>query len=208
MFVLVHNNFVEFGPVYWNKAKFETILREDLEIVHELPSSWSTGVYTVDSQTKIYPIMAGDDLPHNPRIEIRNGPFWEFTDSIAIYHYEPMRMELESAKNLLKTEVSNERWKKEVSGFKTTIQNLEVSIDTQRGTRETFIQKYLLLADSDTVNWKFPERWLTLTKGELQSVVNQINAHVQTAFDWESSLISQITACQTHDDLLLVQLTN
>ena len=57
------------------------------------------------------------------------------------------------------------------------------------------------MGDTDTVVWKFPETWLTLTKAELSSVVIAGAAYIQAQFDWEKSVADSIDAAATVDDL-------
>jgi hypothetical protein len=48
------------------------------------------------------------------------------------------------------------------------------------------------MGNDDTVKWKFPEGWLTLTKAELTTVANTAQAFVQTAFDEEYAKVVEI----------------
>jgi hypothetical protein len=88
-----------------------------------------------------------------------------------------------------------------VAGTKTTIQDLEVTLDTSRDGRNVFIQKYTLMGEDDVVNWKFPEGWLTLTKTELGVAVATGAAHIQGAFDWEKAKVEEIEAAETVEAL-------
>ena len=81
------------------------------------------------------------------------------------------------------------------------MQNVEVTADTNRGDRDIFIQKYLLMNENDVVTWKFPETWLNLTKLELGLIVAAGAAHVQNAFEWEDALVNQIGNCTTLEEL-------
>jgi len=53
------------------------------------------------------------------------------------------------------------------------------------------------MGENDTVNWKFPEGWLTLTKVELGAAVSAGAAHIQGSFDWEKAKIEEIEAAET-----------
>jgi hypothetical protein len=57
------------------------------------------------------------------------------------------------------------------------------------------------MEDSDTVHWKFPEAWLTLTKAEASQVVKAGASYVQTQFQWEANLISDINNATTLEEL-------
>ena len=62
------------------------------------------------------------------------------------------------------------------------------------------------MGDNDTVQWKFPEAWLNLTKQELGLIVATGAGHVQGSFDWEVSKVAEIDNCTTHEQLLNVTL--
>ena len=57
------------------------------------------------------------------------------------------------------------------------------------------------MADTDTINWKFPETWLTITKQELGYIVSQGVAYIQGCFDWEVQKNAEIDACTTLAEL-------
>jgi hypothetical protein len=101
----------------------------------------------------------------------------------------------------LKLQAADERWIKETAGTTTTIQDTVVTVDTARGSRDIFVQKYLLMLDSDVVTWKFPETWLSLTKTDLGQVVAAGASHVQSAFAWEKDINDAINTADTLDAL-------
>lgn len=202
MFVIVHNSSVILGPMRWNKNRFENVITEECEVTASLPSrNDSLSPIIVTDNVKILPIQGTPSPAFNSRIEFLNGPFWEFTDSAAIMSYRVESLSVDAVKNTLKAECAAERWRRENNGVKITIQGLEVTVDTSRGNRDIFVQKFLLMADSDTVQWKFPEGWLALSKLELGAIVNAAAAHVQTQFDWEANKISEIDNCATLEQL-------
>ena len=94
-----------------------------------------------------------------------------------------------------------ERYNKEVSGTTVTIQGTVIALSTARDGRDSFAQKYVLMADSDSIRWKFAEGWFTLSKTEVASIANAINSHVQSAFDWESAKVDEIESKTTAEEL-------
>lgn len=202
MFVLVHQGYVILGPFIWSRKKFEEALEEDLEIIHALPDKMELNVpYTIDENTKIYSVAPGTDVPHNPRIEARHGPFWTFTDTHAVYHFEPLLLELQAAKNLLMLEVAAERWRKENLGVKVTIQGTEYSFASDRDTRNILLNA--LNSSLNELNWKVNSTtWLTLTSSDIQTILQTILTYVQTCFDWEKTTIETIQSFTTHQQLV------
>jgi len=184
----------------WNKRRFESVILDDLEIIVDLPSANTNNVtISVSEEVKIYPVGNGVALPeHNSRTQFLNGPYWDFSSGFAVASYVAENLPIEAIKSQLKAEVANNRWKKEVSGVKVTIQGLEVTVDTERGSRDIFVQQFLLMGAEDTVMWKFPEGWLNLTKADLGLAVMTGVQHVKGAFVWEEMKIGEIELCADH----------
>jgi hypothetical protein len=199
-YVLVHNGFVINGPRAWNYRSFESSLEEECEISYKLPMSKSDEeIISIDENTKIY--AAELVYPnYNPKIEYPHGPFWDFSSGKAIGTFQVLETPIDSIKNTLKAQVADIRWRKETSGKKIIIQGTEVFISTSRDQRINYSQKYLLMAESDTVQWKFNEGWLTLSKTELGQIVSAIDSHVESAFTWEGNKNTQ-DACNTAAEL-------
>ena len=60
------------------------------------------------------------------------------------------------------------------------------------------------MGDADTVNWKFPETWLTLTKQDLGLCVTAATQYVQECFDWELNKSEEIDNSETKQELLAI----
>jgi hypothetical protein len=201
IYVLINNNQVINGPRAWNYRSFESTLEDDLEITTKLPlQKTDNDPIIIDEDTKILPAtLIYQD--YNPKIQYLNGPFWEFSDTLATGTFVIEPNNIDAVKNDLISKVAANRYAKEISGVKVTIQNTEVTIDTARGNRDIFVQKYLLMSDTDTVQWKFPECWLTLTKSDLGLIVSTGATFVQEQFNWEEGKVVEIKACTTLEEL-------
>ncbi len=209
MFVIVYENRVILGPMRWNRYRFENEIAEECDVVATLPNrNDSFDPIVVNESIKILPIQGTENPPYNPTIEILHGPFWTYTDTRAVMSYQVMPMQLDAAKNQLKAVVADERWRREVGGFDMELQNQTVRIDTARGSRDVYAQQYMLLGDAETVNWKFPGVWLTLSKAELGAIASSVTAHVNAAFAWEVAKISEIDSCLTLEELAAVAITD
>ena len=200
MFVIVHDNSVILGPMRWNKFRFENVIAEECEFTVSLPSSNDQPII-VSENIKILPVQGTQNPVFNSTIEFLNGPFWEFTDTAAIQSFRVENIPVEAIKNTLKALTSAVRWKRETAGIKVTVQDTEVSVVTERGDRDIFVQKFLLMGDAETVQWKFPEGWIVLTKAHLGAIVTAGAQHVQDQFVWEALKIAEIEACTTHSEL-------
>lgn len=203
MYAVIYDNRVLVGPMNWNRGMFQGAL-ERKGIQYPLPRTAPDNLpLTINEHAKI---MRVDEIrpAMNPLVEFYYGPLWDITEETAIANYEVHDSPIESMRYNLKQVAAQERYKREVLGTTTTIQEQTVTIDTNRGARDIFVQKYLLMSDTDTVNWKFPEGWLTLTKQDLGTAVQAGAQYIQSCFDWELNIAEQIDLAQTKQDLLAI----
>lgn len=202
MYAVIYKNRVIVGPMVWNRAYFSFALeKENIKVGlprtapedNELP--WIINEDARIAKVEItYP-------PYNEKIETVYGPFWDLSGNIAIASHEKKFRDIDSIRTTVRSQLAAERYRKETAGIQVTIQDTTVSIDTNRGSRDIFVQKYLLMADNVSTNWKFPETWLTLTKSEMASIVSAIDTHIQNCFDWEVSINTQIQNANTPEEL-------
>lgn len=202
-YVLINDGYVLNGPREWNYRSFESTLSDDLDIPVNLPMQKNdnepiviNATTRIIASTMVYP-------DYNPKIEYLDGPYWTFNEdmSFATGTFQVKDQPIEYVKQTLIGRVAANRYIKESAGTTTVIQDKTVSIDTSREGRAIFVQAYTLMADDATINWKFPEAWLTLTKPELGQVVAVGATHVQQSFNWEESKTVEINNCTTLEEL-------
>lgn len=200
MFVIVHNQSVVLGPMRWNRFRFENTIQEECDVSVTLTDrNDDMQPISVSDDVKILPIQGTPTPEYDSKTQYLHGPFWEFTDSVAIMSYTVENQNIEAARNFHKSEIENQRWVRENSGCKVTINDVEYDFATDRDTRS--VLQSLITAGTD-VNWKFDrDTWVTLTNGDLQSILNAVITHVQDAFNWEREQMTLLDACETLDDL-------
>lgn len=206
MYALIHKDQVISGPRDWDRAFFTFLLNSrDVHIDRPIPRMpLDDQPYNIDSETKIVraEIVQGG---LNPLVEYYQGPSWELLEDKALAHYEVIDTPVEFARNNFKELIAAKRYEKEIKGTKVTIQGTEVSLDTSRDGRNIFIQKFSLMNDGDSVNWKFPEGWLVLTKADLGTCVSAGVTYIQSCFDWEKNYNDRIEAATTKAELLQIE---
>lgn len=196
-FLIVENDqIVHLGPKPWNKYAFESCILDDMEVVATLPST-CTQLYVVSPSIKIYPVTMQPYPTMNTKIQHLAGPFYTFSPTSAVGYYNAVDKPIDIVKAELTNVVAYNRLKKEEAGTTAVIQNLTVTIDTSRSTRDVFALKYMMMGATDTVLWKFPEGWLTLSKTDLGLAVQAGVTYIQTQFTWESQTAASIAACTT-----------
>ena len=206
MYAVIHKEKVIIGPKGWDRGffsfRFQQLKINAPTMPRTAPISFP---YIVDENTRIVPAtVTYEEI--NTMTQYHHGPAWTIGEDSASALYEAVDTPIEQARSNFRNQAADERYKKEVAGTKITIQDLEVSLDTSRDGRNIFIQKFSLMGDTDTANWKFPEGWLTLTKAELGQIVQAGAAHIQSAFDWEKGINDQIDAATTAEELLAIEI--
>ena len=206
LYVLVDGQYVVNGPREWNARSFQSTLSDDYEINYVFPQQ----------KTDLDPILINDTLrvlpasltypEYNPKIEYCDGPYWTYDNNFAAGTFEVKDQPIDLIKSALKEIVAANRYNKEIAGTKTTIQDLEVFIDTSRTNRNTYVNAYNLMADTDTINWKFSEGWLVLTKEEMLNVVTVGADYINSQFEWELLKNEEINTCTTLEELNNVDL--
>lgn len=201
LYAIVHKGRVIVGPLAWAQKYFTDVLRIRHRITANIPGQAPEEMpYIVDADTSIHNVI-DNQQSFDAMTQYLYGPLWDLSSDVVVANYEVRDQEIADARNNFRAVAAFERYKKEITGAKVTIQGLEVSVDTSRDGRNIFVQKYTLMYDSDTVNWKFPEGWLTLTKSDLGAAVQAGVEHVQGAFNWEKGIDDQINAAQTAQEL-------
>jgi hypothetical protein len=200
-YALFDNETLINGPRSWNFRSFESSLEDEFEIDYQLPmSKTDDSIIEITSNIKIYPTqLTYEEL--NANIQFHNGPFWTFDNGYAIGNYVAQDKSLDQLKNELKEKVTANRYRKENTYIPVEIQNTTVSVDISRGEREIYVLKLILMADEETINWKFPETWLDLTKIDLGTIVLTGATYIQDQFNWEKDRHANINSAVTIEEL-------
>lgn len=202
MFVIVHQGYVISGPKKWNKKGFEEVLVEDCEVEYTLETRNDSNLpIVINEDTKILPVVALAEPNYNAKIQRLDGPYWNFYDDRAEMYFTVGNLEVDAVRNKLKEIVANNRYVYEVKGIKVEVQGNLVTIDTARGSRDIFFSALISMGDSETINWKFPEMWLTVTKSDMTTIVAAGKQHIQDCFTWEQNKSIEIDAATSLEEL-------
>jgi hypothetical protein len=203
MYAIVHKNQVLVGPKGWSRAFFSHVLQKK-GITALLPrSAVEVLPHVIDPDTSIHKVVVTRDK-FTPMTQYLRGPLFTITEDAVTAHYEAVDTVIDLARNNFKQKAAEERYKKEVAGIKVSLQDKEYGVTTQRVDRDIFAVNAMLLGDNETLNFKFAEGFVQLTKSDLLTISNAIKAHVQAAFTWESNIFAQIDAAETAEQLLAI----
>jgi hypothetical protein len=206
LYAIVHKGRVVLGPLAWAQKYYTDVLKIRHRIQANIPGQApETLPYVINEETEIREVQ--EVKPGlDEMTQYYYGPLWDLTGDVIIANYEVMDHDIGISRNNFRAVAAFERYKKEISNVKATIQSKEVTLDTSRDGRAIFLQRYSLMGDSEVVNWKFPEGWLQLTKLELGSAVQAGLTHIQSAFDWEKDINDQIDAANTAEELHAIEI--
>ena len=211
MYVVKYKERIVLGIIPWNHQYIQDVMRNRYRITIELPylEPESTEFpYVVNDDIMIYPASEDRDPVINPMIQQYYGPTWEFLEKNVIAHYEIQPLDLHAAQSNYRARAAAYRYDKEVAGTKITINEVEYNIETDRSNRSKYLEKYIMLAENQTVNWKFGNQWVILSKQDIQNIVQAIDSHIQAAFDWELGMINSIESAASLADLLAIEELN
>lgn len=200
MFVLVHKNKVSVGPIAWNSAMFSYKLRQ-LKVNHDIPVTAPAILpIVIDNETVIKQAQINTPI-FDKKTQYLEGPHWELSGSVAVGNYIVKEQTIADIQGNLKKVVAETRYFKENAGTMVTIQNLNLRVNTDRNTRANLALTLASMSENDSVNWKFGSSWLEISKSDLKIMIDAVNAHVQSVFDWEKMKADQIDSKTTIADL-------
>lgn len=196
MFAIVNANTVIWGPKRWSKLGFERVLQDDLEITFSLPPNNDNFTpITVQPNTTFILRVVESELPaFNPKIQRLNGPYWNYFEDRVEMYFQAENLPITFVRQRIKEAVAEIRYNKEVRGFTANVQNTTVTVLTTREARSLVIETLSDMQAGDTVEWKFPEGWLTLTRAQMIGMRNLIKAHILSCFNWEKTKSAAIDA--------------
>lgn len=200
-YILIQNRqTVLLGPMSWRQRMLQDEINQlvdegELSVKYEVPPV-EVGYVNLGDNVEIFPVTM-EPPAFDALFQSIAGPFWTFTSNSATGSYTVHDGDIASIKGNLKNILAVIRYNKEQTPFAHTVQGQTVTLDASRENRNVFVQKYQFMADTDTVDWKFPETWLTLTRAELGEIVLAGANHIQTQFDWEKGYADRIDAATT-----------
>lgn len=200
-YLLVQNRqSIMLGPVFWQPRFIKSVLA-DADIEYTPSPIAPESRISINETIEIFPISELTQPSYDPVYEQLAGPWWTYNDTAALGHYTVVERDLTAIKSTLLEQTAATRWSRETAGIKYTINGVEVSVATDRESRNIWTQKILSLGDDGAVQWKFPQGWFTLTKTDLIAVLSAIDAYVQTQYDWEATIVVEINAATTAEEL-------
>lgn len=205
-YALIHNNQIEVGPRTWLWSAFKEYL-DDAELDSSALSRKVPTEPIITSEWKILPVHIEISPDHTYPFEQLAGPFLTINenDVTGTWGIAPIE-NIDIAKGHFKGIVTNNRYAVEVAGIKVTVQGTEVTVDTSRDGRQIYFDTFLAMSDAETINWKFNEGWVAVTKDDMSAIVSAGKEHIQNCFNWEKEKWEAIDACTTRSEFEAIEL--
>lgn len=205
MYALLDKSQIKVGPRQYAVSFFQDYLDKN-SISFELPFDYDQSEsIIINSDIKIVKVSEPTVPAHNSLTEQLAGPYYDVTADPISGHYDVAPIAIDSIKNTLIALVAQERYKKEMSGFKMTVQGQEVHIGTDKEERATWHQ-ILTVIGSDTIKFKFSSTvWMDLVLSDVEAVITALLGHVQGSFVWEAGIIARIEAAVSAEELILIK---
>jgi len=202
-YMLVKNRqYVFLGPIGW-KQRFIQAEIDDLVDQGELSARYEIPLVEVPyiDLGDGFEIMLLKDstIPaHNALFSELVGPFYIFSDDGASESYTIQDLSLDRARENVKARVALKRYQLEASVIEVSIAGgVLVSISTAREDRPQYTNLLATISDT-TIDWKFGSAgFVSINATDVATIVEAINAYVQTQFNWEKGLSDQIDAAST-----------
>lgn len=106
--------------------------------------------------------------------------------------------------NEMKRRVAAQRWRVETGGIMAD----DVAVSTDRDTQAKLTAVRIIAKEDPayTCNWKLPGGFVTVNAAQIIAMADAVRAHVQSAFDREAALLTEIEAATTHTELAAVNI--
>jgi len=202
MYALTYNNQVFLTPTSWKPRYIASIIDQDYDIKVVLTTSDEQRVpFNITPEIRV--IRTEEVRPEiNPLIETYDGPFWTIYTDKVYGTYTKRLLPIDLVKADIRSKLAAERYIRECTTFKMDLNGTEISVETDRDTRNIFMQAVLFMGDTEVRKWKFPEGFLEVSKQDLMTIIGTGAVVIQTAFDWEEDFVNQIDSATTHQELL------
>ena len=194
-YLLVQNKqIVHLGPINWRQRFIQTEINDlvdagELTIEYSVPAT-EQGYIDIGEGFEIFPVELT-----TPSVDYTYqhlaGPVYTYDTNTATGTYTPYDLDIDSVKSNLKAIAAAERYRKQTLGTTVTIAGINFFVQTDKDT----INQYISLATStgnNTINYKSPTGFISVTGEDIQNIANQINDYIQEQFNWELNINNQI----------------
>ena len=203
-YLLVQNRqTVILGPINWRQRFIQTEINDlvdagELTNTYYIPAT-EQGYIDIGEGFEIFPVNLT-----TPSVDLTYqhlaGPFWTYENNVATGTYTPYDLDIDAVKANLKGIAASERYRRQLLGTTATVADVSFFVSTDTGTLNQFVS-LVASVGTNTVNYKSPVGFISLTGSDFQIIVDTINNYIQTQFNWEMTTEQTIDAANDIDTL-------
>jgi hypothetical protein len=205
------------GPMTWNSERANNGLKErgvedyafPVDIIMYQKGLLPKTNSVVNERTKLYRVEYTDQPELNPIFQYHEGLSWVTDSGKAVGTYFVIDRTLDDAKKEVVYRVEQKSAEQQNSGVDVVVQGKTIEARTDLGTRVSLTQQWLMAEENNSIKCKLNAfDWVTVSKSELKTIIDQLNAHIQLFLDQESGIVEQVNACGTIEELQEIVDTN
>lgn len=203
-FLVENRQQIHLGPVEWSHYRMFQSELDDLGINYTISPSAESYV-NIDGKYEIIPLGTTIVPEHDSVYEELVGPSITFDNNQAHQTYTKRNRNIESVKSSLYSIIATERYEYEIKGIEYTLGGVSVTLPTDREGKKQFTDILATIGDS-SISYKFNGNFYTLSKSDVEAIISAINTYVQSQYDWEHSVHTQIQNATTLDELKAINI--
>jgi hypothetical protein len=199
------------GPMKWNSESANRGLKERGVHDHEFPSDiiiYQRELLPIDipiivtDRVKIFKVEFTEQPVLDDIFQYHEGISWVTDSGKAVGTYFVIDRKLNDAKEEFVYRVEQKSAQEQNNGVDIVVQGKTIKSKTDLGTRVSLTQQWLMAGEDDSIKCKLNTfDWVTVSKSELKSIIDQLNAHIQSVLDLESGIVGQVNTCDTIEEL-------
>lgn len=207
MWAIVQNSKIQFGPRGWNRSAFQNWIEENMNTSFYVSINAPGSVVAIDSVTSIVPVIMDSDPTYNHYTHQLSGPFLTVGENFVEGSYKVVERDLDSVRQSLIADLANNRYIREQSGVVVEIEDKQFVVPTDRTSRGNWAS--MISSQLDNVNYKVDSNtWVVLTSADIQSINNTIMKKVQSDYEWERVIYTDIMASASIEKLANIDIGN
>ncbi len=211
-YVMFHQGEFLVGPMHWNSDYFNSKLKSvglepsfpgDIHVrQRKILPVFEPLVVDADTDTILYKCEILNDQPEDSIFDKNDYLVWDLTAWPVTGTYDVVTKPINEIKDNIKRYLTNKRAEKDIAGTTVTVNDQEVKVLTGPLSRLLMVEKLTTMGEEDTTLWKFMDDvWVTLTKQDVQSLLQQVDQYVEELNEWEYSKTLEINNASTVDQL-------
>lgn len=198
------------GPTKWDSNRANIFLSQNGVTNFEFPDNimmYKNKILPVDSA-----LIVGDRIKlyrvedSSPPIIDKNFKYikkieWDVSTGKAVSEYMIENLEIDQIKENLNNLLSRVSSAKQYDVIDYDYNDQTIALTAAMDIRFNLTQRWLLMSDTNFIDEKIGDLWITLSKEDIKNMLDTIESHVAGILQWEKNKHDQIMSCTTVQQL-------